>query len=70
MSTKTRVVVEGGGDDLYQISEYNGTFYVYTAGEGFFSTGKTSIGETDSFDKAISLIKAHSGRTIKRMSDW
>jgi hypothetical protein len=69
MSGKTKVVVEGGGDNLYIVSEYSGTFYVYKGGQGFLGLGKDSIGEASSLDKALVLIKAYTGKPIKKISD-
>ena len=67
---KKRVVVEGGGNNLYQISEYNGDFVAYYVDVGFITNSYKNIGETRSFENAIVLIKVHSGKEIKKISDY
>jgi hypothetical protein len=69
MSTKYRVVVEGGGENLYGIEEYNGTFYVEKVNVGLLFNSRDSIGKTDSLDRALVLIKAHSGKGIKELNE-
>lgn len=69
MSTK-EVVVQGGGDNLYKVSEYSGTYYVYKVSIGIFSNTDHDIGKTRDFSDALSIIKAHSGREIKSIKDW
>ena len=54
---KKKVVVKGGGSNLYYVSESSGTIYVYK--------GDTQIGKTKKMEDAIDLIKSHSGREIE-----
>lgn len=57
---KTRVVVKGGGKNLFYISETYGDYYVSTG-------SNNSVGKTKTFDQALSLIKNHSGKDIERI---
>ena len=59
---KKKVVVKGGGDNLYYISESSGTVYVYKGG----TFGDTQIGKATSVDNALAIIRSHSGRDIER----
>jgi hypothetical protein len=61
---KQKVVVKGGGENLYYISESSGIFYVY---KGSVWGSDTQIGKTRDKADAISLIRSHSGRDIERM---
>lgn len=61
-----QVVVQGGGANLYKISEYNGKFTAYKVNTGFGSNN--NIGEARSLEDALALIKLHSGREIKEIS--
>jgi len=64
MSDDKRVVVRGGGKNLYKISEYGGWFYAYQVDVGFLSDSNNSIGKTRSLKDALELIRGHSGREI------
>lgn len=64
MSNDRRIVVKGGGKDLYKVSEYGGWFHAFHVDVGFFSDTNLSIGKAKSLLDAISLIKSHSGREI------
>lgn len=66
---KRRVVVKGGGRDLFQVSYSYGTFSVYQVEVGFFDNFH-QIGSTDSLEDALSLIRSYSGKEIKRISSW
>lgn len=68
VSNDKRVVVGGGGKNLYKLSEYGGWFYVYHVDVGFISNSNTSIGKTRSLADAIDLIKSHSGKDIQEIS--
>ncbi len=68
MSNDKRVVVKGGGKNLYKVSEYDGWFYAYKVNVGFISDSSTSIGKTRSLKDALDLIKSHSGREIEEIS--
>ena len=63
--SKRDVVVEGGGSNLYEVSEYAGEFYVYKVSVGLFSDDRTSIGTCNKLEDALTLVRMHSGRNIK-----
>jgi len=65
-----RIVTQGGGNNLYKVSEYDNWYYVYEAGRGFFSTGTLDIGKTRSFKDALDIIRAYTGKEIKEISEW
>jgi len=67
MANDRKVVVEGGGANLYRISESNGWFYAYKVDVGFFSDSNRSIGRARSLKDALDLIKSHSGKEIKEI---
>ena len=69
MSTDYRVVVEGGGSDLYKIGEVSDKYYVSQVSVGLFSNSNKSIGKANSLDTALALIKAHSGEDIKEITE-
>jgi len=62
---KRRVVVKGGGANLYYISDSGGTFYVTHKRVGLILDDNIDIGKTRSLDDALSLIRSHSGRGIE-----
>ena len=66
MGNKTRVVVRGGGENLYEVSESSGWFHTYKVGGVLFSS-RTSIGKAKTFDQALDIIKSHSGREIEKV---
>jgi hypothetical protein len=57
---KKKVVVKGGGSNLYSVSESSGTIYVYKSG----GWGDTQIGKTKTMEDALALIRNHSGKNI------
>ena len=61
---KRKVVVRGGGDNLYFVSDSGGVFYVRKGG-GW--GGGTDIGQAKSLDDALAIIKSHSGREIEKI---
>lgn len=69
MSEK-KVVTQGGGENLFKVSEYDGWFYVYKAGLGFFSTGTQSIGKTRNMKDALDIVRSYSGHDIEKIEDW
>jgi len=69
METK-KVVVKGGGSNLFKVSSYNGTFYIYKVTVGFITNDNYEIGKTKSFDDALSVIRSYSGHEIDRISTW
>lgn len=58
---KKKVVVKGGGSNLYYVSESSGTIYVYKGG----GWSDSQIGKAKTMDDALALIKSHSGREIE-----
>jgi len=68
MSNDKKVVVKGGGKNLYKISESGGWHYVYKVDVGFFSNSNNSIGKAKSLSDALDIIKSHSGRDIQEIS--
>jgi hypothetical protein len=61
---RTRSVAVQGGN-LYEIGEYDGTFYVRRVKVNLLFNDKSDIGKARSLDDALSLIRSHSGREIK-----
>ena len=59
---KKKVIVKGGGENLYCVSESSGTIYVY---KGSVWGSDTQIGKARTMDDALALIKSHSGRGIE-----
>lgn len=64
MGSTTKVVVRGGGRNLYEISESSGWFYAYQVKVNLFDE-RNSIGKASTFDQALNLIRSHSGRDIE-----
>ena len=64
MSNDKRIVVKGGGKNLYKVSEYDGWFYAYKVRE--FSSDD-SLGKTRNLKDALDLIKSHSGKEIEKI---
>ena len=60
--SKKKVVVEGGGENLYAVSESSGTIYVYKCKVW---GSDTQIGKVRDMRDAIAIIESHSGRRIK-----
>ena len=69
MATK-RVIVSGGGDNLYRISESGGKFIVSQVDVGTFTDTFNRIGESRSLDDALSIVKSHSGNSISKITNW
>lgn len=59
---KTKVIVEGGGENLYYVSESNGWIWVY---KGRVWDSDTQIGKVRAMRDALAIIENHSGRRIK-----
>jgi hypothetical protein len=68
MGKDRKVVAEGGGANLYKISEYDGWFYAYKVDVGFLSDSNRSVGKARSLTDTLDLIKSHSGKEIKEIS--
>jgi len=69
MPTK-RIVVHGGGDNLYRISIYGNKYTVSHVNVKIFTNDISVIGEARSLDDALSIIKSYSGQGIKKITDW
>jgi hypothetical protein len=69
MATK-RVVVSGGGNNLYRISIYGDKYTISQVDVGIFTNDYNRIGEARSMDDALRIIKAHSGQSIIKITDW
>lgn len=65
-----KVVVKGGGRNLFKVSEYNGTFYVYQVEVGLLADDKHQIGKTTSLEDALTLIRSYTGKDIEKISNW
>ncbi|HOC85201.1 MAG: hypothetical protein WBK43_09730 [Prolixibacteraceae bacterium] len=65
-----KVVVKGGGSNLFKVSYYDGTYYVYKVKVGFISDDKYDIGKTKNFEDALSIIRSYSGKDIDHISSW
>lgn len=63
-----KVVTKGGRHTVYKVSSHSGTYYIYIL-EGVFGR-ETKIGETRSFDDALSLIRSYSGSDIDKIGPW
>jgi hypothetical protein len=61
---KKKVIVEGGGENLYYVSESSGTIYVY---KGSVWGSDTQIGKVREMRDAIAVIESHAGRKIKNI---
>jgi hypothetical protein len=64
MAKRRRVVVRGGGSNLYEIDEYDGSFTAYRVRVSLLGDSRDRIGTAGSLEDAFSLIKSHSGRQI------
>jgi hypothetical protein len=69
MSKEFKVVVEGGGRNLYKITEYNGTYHAYQVTVNLLSNSNDSIGKANSLDVALALIRSHSGEDIEKITE-
>lgn len=61
---KRKVVVRGGGENLYYISDSGSWFYV-TKGSVWGSG--TDIGKARCLEDALAIVKSHSGRDIEKI---
>lgn len=63
-----KVVVQGGGQNLYKICEYDGKYTAYKVDMGIFLSSTSRIGTARSLEDALTLIRAHSGREIEEIT--
>jgi hypothetical protein len=69
METK-KVVVKGGGANLFKISISGGEYRVYQVRMNLFTEKLSNIGTTRSLEDALSLIRLYSGNQIDKISSW
>ena len=69
MSTVYRVVVKGGGKNLYYIKEDDDTYCVYHHIVNVVWDDENLIGEDDSLEDAVERIKDHSGERIDEIEE-
>ena len=57
---------------LFKVSESGGKFYVYDVDVGFFGDSQKKIGEAQSLQDAIEIIKATVSGPVRniRIGDW
>jgi len=65
-----KIVTQGGGDNLYKITEYDGWYSASQVDIGFFSDSYKFIGKARSLKDAIELIRAYSGKDIEEIDDY
>lgn len=66
MSNSTKVVVRGGGENLYEVSESSGWFHAYKVHVSLVNS-RDNLGKARTFDQALDIIKSHSGRGIEKI---
>lgn len=64
---KRRVVVEGGGKNLYEIYESGGKYTARQVTVNLGSDSYATIGTASTLNDAVTLIRAHSGREVKEL---
>lgn len=69
MSSRYRIVVEGGGHNLYYVREYEGTYRVYCREVNLLTNDDDLIGEADSLEDALDMVKEHSGEDIEDVQE-
>ena len=67
MAKTRRVVVKGGGSNLYEIEETSSRFVAYKIKVGIIMNDRSNIGSARSLEDAIALIRSHSGKEIDRI---
>lgn len=60
--SKKKIIVKGGGENLYYVSESSGIFYIY---KGHVWGSDTQIGKARSMNDALAIITSYSGRAIE-----
>ena len=64
MASVIRVVVEGGGHNLYYIRRRHDEYQIYHHRVGLIWDDENLVGTADDSDEAIEMIKSHSGEDI------
>ena len=70
MSQSKKVVVNGGGDNLYRVSISGRTHSIDKVSVGLISNSYVNIGKTESLEDALSIIRSHSGCEIDTIKSW
>lgn len=65
--SKRKVVVEGGGKNLYEIAQSGEKFTARRVNVGLLGDSHNTIGTASSLDDALALIRSHSGHEIKEI---
>lgn len=65
-----KVVIEGGGSNLFKVSYHSGYYYAFKVKVGFITDDLNEIGKASSLDDALRIIRAYSGKNIKEVSSW
>lgn len=65
MSRVIRVVVEGGGRNLYYIRARAGEFHVYHHRVNLIWDDENLVGSADDADDAIELVREHAGEEVE-----
>lgn len=68
MARERKVVVQGGGKNLYRVNEASGKYHVYHVNVGFIENSTNPLGSASSLEDALAIIRSHSGREIKEIS--
>ena len=69
MATK-KVVVTGGGNNLYRIYISGSRHVVSQVDVNLFSDDINVIGEARTMEDTLNIIKSHSGKSIENISNW
>lgn len=70
MANQKKVVVKGGGENLYRVTVSGRTHSVDKVSVGLISNSYKNIGKADSLEDALSIIRSHSGREIDKIKTW
>jgi len=65
-----KVVVEGGGQNLYHIAIHGREHTVSHVDVGLLMNDYKTVGRANSLEDALNIIKSHSGQQIKEVRDW
>lgn len=65
-----KVVVQGGGKNLFKVSYSSGYFYVYKVDVGLLTDHLHDIGKSRNLEDALSIIRSYSGREIDKITSW
>ncbi len=68
MKANRRVVVRGGGANLYKVSWSDGWYWVYQIQVKLIVNSERLVGKCKSMDDALTMIRSDSGRAILEVS--